>query len=85
MGNVRIQNDRQPRPVENDDRYIAELLQRYGQADELARRQWREGQQTPQQVQLHPSQEYINTDVSISKFFFLDNLLPKNDYLVDRS
>jgi hypothetical protein len=61
--------------VENDDHYIAELLARYGDVDESARRQWRETQQTSQPQQ--PSQGNTKTEVilyiyKIKLMFFFD-------------
>lgn len=42
----------QPRANEMEDHYVAELLQRFGDADEAARKQWTQSQQT------HPTQQH---------------------------
>ncbi len=53
MGNFYTNNDRKHQAVDDDDCYVAHLLELYGDADELARRGWRENQQyhQPQQQQ----------------------------------
>ena len=53
--------NQQQRSTNMDDQYMAEILQRYGDADEAARRQWSQFQQTHQQPQA-----YFETDVSTS-------------------
>jgi ribosomal 50S subunit-associated protein YjgA (DUF615 family) len=65
--NFNPKNNRQ-RTVENDDRYVAELLARYGDADESARRQWRETQQASRPQQLPPQSSKGNTETEVSLY-----------------
>lgn len=47
--------DRQFRKNETDDHYMADLIAKYGDADEAARRNWREKHQNQNQPQPHQS------------------------------
>ncbi len=85
------QNNRQQPAVKDDDRYVAELLARYGDADESARRQWREAQQNSRSEQLPPqsSKGNIKTEVRPPNFsyiiheFTISQLFMKNKNIFD--
>jgi hypothetical protein len=60
LGTFYANNDHKHQAVEDDDRYIAHLLELYGDGDELARRARRENQlyDQPQQRYHEPQQQY---------------------------
>jgi hypothetical protein len=68
--------DRKHQTVEDDDRYIAQLLSLYGDADESARMNWRETQQNHQQDRQQP-QKNAKTEVKILKYrmIFLSSII----------
>lgn len=67
-----------------DDRYVAELLQRFGDADDAARKQWTQSEQT------HPTQQFReqpqeNFGTGVSFLAQLPFILKTNDFLDDCS
>lgn len=66
--------DRQFRTNETDDRYMADLIAKYGDADEAARRNWREKHQHQHQPQPQPQPQQSNRENTKPQVYHFESI-----------